>query len=145
MQQTIVRMVEVDAAHVVDDVTRVHEAAASVAYAHILSEPFPRQEVASRWSGHAGRTVVAMRQDLVVGFAASSPDGTLEGLYVIPDEAGHGLGTALLEAVAPVSRLWVLEANAAGRRFYERRGWHWSGVTQAAPDAGGVPELLYVR
>ena len=89
--------------------------------------------------------VLALRDEEVVGFAAASSDGTLEGLYVLPDAAGRGVGAALLDAVAPVSRLWVLEANASGRSFYERRGLRWSGVRQAAPDAGGVPELLYVR
>jgi GNAT superfamily N-acetyltransferase len=135
----------VNAADWAQDVVRVHEAAASVAYAHIFSEPFPRGEVLARWAAHEGKTVLAVRDEVVVGFAASSPDGTLEGLYVLPDEAGRGVGTALLDAVTPVARLWVLENNVAGRSFYERRGWCWSGVRQAAPDAGGVPELLYVR
>lgn len=54
------------------------------------------------------------------------------------------MGTALLDAVGPVHRLWVLEANHGGRAFYERRGWRWSGTRQAAEDADGEPELLYV-
>jgi GNAT superfamily N-acetyltransferase len=69
----------------------------------------------------------------------------LEALYVLPPDAGAGLGTALLDAIGPVARLWVLAENQAGRAFYERRGWRWSGVAQGAHDAGGVTELLYVR
>lgn len=140
-----VRLVEVETAQVADVVTAVHEASASVAYAHIFTEPFPRLEVEQRWSTHAGRTVLALRGEVVVGFAASSADGTLEGLYVLPGETGTGLGTALLDAIAPVSRLWVLEANAEARAFYERRGWRWSGTGHVVPAAGDVPELLYVR
>lgn len=134
----------VDAAAWADELVRVHEATASVAYAHIFSEPFPRREALARWTAHEGTTVLALRQNDVIGFAASSPDGTLDGLYVLPSEAGRGTGTALLEAVGPVFRLWVLEANEAGRSFYERRGWRWSGMRRGAADAGGAPELLYV-
>lgn len=127
------------------DIVGVHEAAASVAYAHIFSEAFPRSEVLARWAAHRGPVVLAVRGVEVVGFAASSDDGTLEGLYVLPAEAGRGVGTALLDAAGPVDRLWVLEDNRAGRDFYERRGWHWSGTRRAADDAGGHPELLYIR
>lgn len=127
------------------DIVRVHEAAASVAYTHIFSEPFPRREVLARWAAHDGPVVLAARGADVLGFAAASPDGTLEGLYVLPSEAGRGVGTALLEAVGPVQRLWVLEDNHAGRAFYERRGWRWTGKRQAAEDATDQPELLYVQ
>ena len=128
----------------VDDLVAVHEASAAVAYAHIFDDPFPRDEVRERWARHRGRVVVARRGGTVVGFAAATGD-LLEGLYVVPEETGSGLGTTLVDAVGPVSRLWVLEANTAGRRFYERRGWRWSGETREGDDAGGLTELLYHR
>lgn len=136
-------LVEVDAAPYADRIVAVHEAAASLAYAHIFSDPFPRAEVRARWAAHRGRVVLAVADETVVGFAAAA-DATLEGLYVLPQHAGRGIGSTLLEAIAPVSKLWVLEQNAAGRAFYERRGWSWSGTRQSAADAAGKPELLYV-
>ena len=31
------------------------------------------------------------------------------------------------------AHLWVLEANARARRFYERRGWGENGTTRVVP------------
>jgi GNAT superfamily N-acetyltransferase len=141
---TDVRLLAVNGSTHAEQMLAVHEAAATRAYAHIFSEPFSSTEVHARWANHAGAVVIAIRQDEVVGFAAAAGD-TLEALYVLPSDAGAGLGTALLEAIGPVARLWVLAENHTGRAFYERRGWLWSMVAQAALDAGGVTELLYVR
>ena len=63
----------VDAAAEAEDLVRVHEATASVAYARIFTEPFPREEVLARWAAHKGTTVLAVQDEEVVGFAASSP------------------------------------------------------------------------
>lgn len=128
-----------------EDIASVHEAVASVAYAHLFPAPFPREEALARWAEHDGPVVRALRGADLLGFAASSRDGTLQGLYVVPGEAGRGVGSALLDAIGPVERLWVLEGNQAGRAFYEHRGWRWSGSRRAAADADGRPELLYVR
>ena len=50
----------------------------------------------------------------------------LDDLYVRPDRAGQGLGSALLDLVKAQRPegfcLWVFEMNAAARRFYARRG-----------------------
>ncbi len=139
-----VHLATVEARHWAKDIVAVHEAAATAAYGHIFSEPFPRDDARKRWTRHLGATLLAFRGSRVVGFAAASDD-TLEGLYVVPAEAGLGIGSALLAAVGPVSKLWVLEENESGRSFYGRRRWHWSGIRQDAADAGGVQELLYVR
>lgn len=50
----------------------------------------------------------------------------LDDLYVLPDRAGRGLGSALLD-VAKAQRpdgfcLWVFEMNEPARRFYARHG-----------------------
>jgi GNAT superfamily N-acetyltransferase/chorismate mutase len=50
----------------------------------------------------------------------------LDDLYVAPEHAGRGIGTALLD-VAKAQRpggfcLWVFEINAPARGFYARRG-----------------------
>ena len=122
----------------------VHEKTATHAYAHIFSEPFPSTDVLARWAKHEGPVVLAVRRGDVIGFAAANGD-LLEALYVLPSDVGAGLGTALLDAIGQVARLWVLFENQSGRAFYERRGWRWGGVAQGAADAGGVTELLYVR
>jgi GNAT superfamily N-acetyltransferase len=74
-----------------------------------------------------------------------TPGDTLEGLFVLPSEAGAGIGTALLAAIGPVTRLWVLAENKAARGFYERRDWQWSGAAEVSEFAGDVSKLLYVR
>jgi GNAT superfamily N-acetyltransferase len=64
------------------------------------------------------------------------PDtGELGALYVLPPWSGRGLGRLLLRHAEKGLRargharatLWVLEANAPARRFYERAGWAWDG------------------
>lgn len=124
-----------------DEMAAVHGATAEVAYAHIFSTPFPLIEARSRWNRHTGRVWLARRAKKLVGFAAA--EGVeLEGLYVLPGEAGAGIGSALLDAIGDVRRLWVLADNHASREWYERRGWHDSGERQRAH---GVWDICYVR
>lgn len=124
-----------------DEMASVHAATAEVAYAHIFSTPFPVDEARSRWNSHTGRVWLARRAGTLVGFAAA--DGVeLEGLYVLPSEGGAGIGSALLDAVGDVRRLWVLEENHTSREWYERRGWRDSGERQRAYC---VWDVRYVR
>lgn len=74
----------------------------------------------------------------VVGFAAAGPeragepgyDSELYALYLLPAYQGQGLGRALVREAAvrldaagmQAMLLWVFEANAAARRFYEKLG-----------------------
>jgi GNAT superfamily N-acetyltransferase len=65
----------------------------------------------------------------------------LRQLYVLPAHWGTGIGSALLERGlermrergATRAKLWTLEGNERGRRFYERRGWTLTGVTRVVP------------
>ena len=139
-----VRLVAVTGRTHAEQILRVHEAAASQAYAHIFSGPFPRDHELAKWAVHDGPVVAALRHDEVIGFAAATGD-TLEGLFVLPAEAGAGLGSALLDAIGPVTRLWVLAENTTALAFYEHRGWQWSGTDEATSFAGDVTKLLYVR
>jgi len=133
----------VHAPSVAGDLVDVHERTASTAYVHIFEDAFPRADALARWSRHLGPAVLAAVGGEPVGFAAA--DGRmLEALYVLPAHHGRGIGSALLQAVGPVDRLWVLEANTVGRAFYERRRWRWSGQRRAGLEAGGVPEMLYL-
>jgi predicted GNAT family acetyltransferase len=64
--------------------------------------------------------------------AAATPHACqVQGVYVVPDRRGEGLGTAgvaavvdlALRHVAPVVALYVNEHNVAARRAYERAGF----------------------
>jgi GNAT superfamily N-acetyltransferase len=129
----------------VGEIAAVHEASARAAYAHVLAGPFPADEARATWRARLanGRAVVAEADGAVVGFAVVTPAGELAGLYVRPEWWRAGVGGRLLGAVAEARRLWVLEANASARAFYERHGWSPSGVQQPGPE--GTVELQYVR
>jgi GNAT superfamily N-acetyltransferase len=72
--------------------------------------------------------------------------GELYALYVEPPEWGRGYGTALDTAARAALRgalftgavLWVLEANAGARAFYERRGWVTDGTRREHAGAVAV-------
>lgn len=105
--------------------------------------------------------IVAARGDAVIGFAvigpwrgddAGSHLGELWALYVAPEHWGQGAGRLLItEAVRRLGqrgfgefRLWVLEANLPGRRFYERAGWAPDGARQTYEfDGDSLPEVRY--
>ena len=83
--------------------------------------------------------VVAARDGRIVGYVLFGTarnglagfDGQIFEIYVLPDQFGSGLGSRLHDAA--MSRLeadghanillWVFEANARARRFYEKHGW----------------------
>lgn len=88
---------------------------------------------------HPGTELIVCELDgRVVGFAcygtARPPNlgysGELYAIYFLPDAIGKGHGAATMRAaMAGLSRLghtdmtlWVMEANARGRRFYQRAG-----------------------
>jgi GNAT superfamily N-acetyltransferase len=63
--------------------------------------------------------------------ADSAGTGELMALYVHPDDAGSGAGSALHDAAlawlrstgCAVAVLWTLEGNTHAQEFYRRRGW----------------------
>lgn len=88
---------------------------------------------------------VAVDSDRLVGVAgaerardddAGPSTGELGMLYLLPDHVGQGLGRALHDRALVALRdagcdratLWVLEANARGRGFYEHLGWTPDGT-----------------
>lgn len=103
--------------------------------------------------------LVAAPAGTVVGYTFSGaardddlPSGTGEvyAIYVDPAHWSSGVGHALLTAtLARLGEravvLWVLEANARARRFYDRAGFRPDGAVKAAQLPGGVelPELRY--
>ncbi len=112
-----------------------------------------------------GRVVdlVAERAGEIVGWVCHGPyrdgdrpttDAELYALYVDPGRHGTGIGRALLQesvrrctaAGYPRMLLWVLQANARARRFYERAGFRADGAQEPFEvDGVEVPEVRYAR
>jgi ribosomal protein S18 acetylase RimI-like enzyme len=77
----------------------------------------------------------------------------IDNLHVAPQLKGGGLGTVLMRegarwlaehyARSPVY-LWVLEANAPARRFYEKLGADNAETVEMATRGGEVPSCRYV-
>jgi L-amino acid N-acyltransferase YncA len=104
---------------------------------------------------------VAEEDGRVIGFASFGPSrdgdagpevGEIPAIYVDPTVVGAGVGRALLDAAIEAMReagyrratLWVLEANAHARRFYERAGWRWDGtVSRHDFDCANEPVVRY--
>jgi GNAT superfamily N-acetyltransferase len=121
------------------------------------------REVAWREALAGGETgaFVAQAEDRVVGFAsfgrsrdadAGDEVGEIPAIYVTPSALGTGVGWRLLESATAALRdggyrratLWVLEANARARRFYERAGWRWDGTIDRHDfDCANEPVVRY--
>jgi ribosomal protein S18 acetylase RimI-like enzyme len=80
--------------------------------------------------------------------------GEVWAIYVDPAAQRRGVGLALLDAAVrslaargyDEAMLWVFEANAAARAFYERLGWTPDGAAKPFAIGGAAPvELRYRR
>ncbi len=74
----------------------------------------------------------------------------LQGLYILREAYGTGVGRRLLEAGVGEhdgAYLWVFEANARARAFYTRCGFTPDGVRKTfdLDDGRAVPEMRMVR
>ena len=95
------------------------------------------------------RTLVAGDVDGFVTFWETS--GEVAALYVAPDRARHGIGSALIDAAHAALRaasrdeafLWVLEANAPARVFYAARGYVADGARTVHAATGAQEIRLY--
>lgn len=106
------------------------------------------EERAERWFALLGAaeapTIVWDQEGRIGGFcsvgpardAEDPPVGEILALYVDPPAQNAGVGSALLgagegtladELGFPEAVLWVLEANARARLFYEHKGWALDG------------------
>jgi GNAT superfamily N-acetyltransferase len=78
-------------------------------------------------------------------------DAVLLKLYVLPEHAGRGIGSALHDqAIADLADaghrsalLWVLERNLIARRMYVRRGWVLRPWSRTDFPGSGILELGY--
>ena len=128
-----------------DTIARLHVRSWRSAYVGMLPAEFLDGPVGDelpalwrrRFSGEDSErktVLMAVHRGSLIGFACVLPDADpawgplLDNLHVDPGMKGQGVGRLLFDAVrdavAPASllHLWVLEANAPARRFYERLG-----------------------
>lgn len=151
-------------------IAALHAASWQSAYRGILPDAFLDREVIGNrqqvWHQrlHAplpNQVVVkALCDGTLCGFSCTYLDADpqwgalLDNLHVSPAQTGHGVGAQLLaktRARAHAQRhgsalhLWVFEANARARRFYERHGGRVTerAIVEVLP-AVFVPELRYV-
>ena len=142
-----------------DSLLGIQQAAAVAAYGHIFPPdryPFPSAETRALWQDALADPDVETYLGLVgaepVG-VVSVGHGLLRKLFVVPDRQGTGLGSelhdfGLARLVArgrSEARLWTLEGNRDGRRFYERRGWATSGATRVVPYPPSPLDVEYRR
>jgi ribosomal protein S18 acetylase RimI-like enzyme len=107
-------------------------------------------------------TWIALDSGTVVGFVTiaypmkddSVGTGEVAALYVASDRWRSGIGSLLLnkaesllmESGATSARLWVLEKNERGRRFYEAEGWRHDGGEQTIEIGGeAIVEVRYQK
>lgn len=87
---------------------------------------------------------VAERAGSIAGFARF-PDAWLDDLFVHPDHAGSGVGSALLDLVKAQRPegfcLWVFEINEPARSFYRRRGLVELERTDGAANEERSPDI----
>jgi GNAT superfamily N-acetyltransferase len=126
---------------------RIQREAAVGAFAHVFPPeqyPFPDDGVRAQWQEALEDPAIEVYIGELDGEPAGSVAvgyGFLRNLYVLPERQGTGLGTSLhdhaLERMRALgfaeAKLWTLEGNHAGRRFYERRGWSLNGETREVP------------
>ncbi|WP_375001575.1 GNAT family N-acetyltransferase [Aeromicrobium sp. CTD01-1L150] len=122
--------------------------ATEAALAHVFGGPYPLDAVCRRWRDE-------LLEDTVVVHLACDPEPvgylahdttTLLHLGVVAHRRGTGLADDLMALLpADVAQLWVLDANARARRFYERRGWLLDGRVQPCEFTPFPLELGYSR
>ncbi|HEY6836786.1 MAG TPA: GNAT family N-acetyltransferase [Gaiellaceae bacterium] len=142
-----------------DTLLAIQRGAAVDAFAHIYPPeryPFPDDAVREVWAEALADPEVEVyvaEVDGVPAGAVSVGNGFLSTLYVLPTHQGSGVGSALhdfaLERLhaqgAREARLWTLEGNDSGRRFYERRGWSLTDETRVVPYPPNPLDVQYAR
>jgi GNAT superfamily N-acetyltransferase len=137
----------------VKDIAALQVRAWRAAYEHFVDEahmPTVEDRVALSRGLLPGQAWVAERGGEIAGVVGLS-DGELKVLYVDPPHQGQGIGSALLDHAERQLRtggharatLWAFRDNAAGREFYEHRGWRADGAEQELWP--GVLEVRYAR
>jgi GNAT superfamily N-acetyltransferase len=145
-----------------DAIVAVHRASWLETYAHLVDPAAIERRFAdaelwrSRWLEIVARGIVSVaeRDGRVVGWAYALPadrdaprDRELEGIYLLAEAHGSGLGQALLDAVlgdAPAF-LWVADGNPRAEAFYRRNGFERDGAVAEHRVDGAGAVLAAVR
>lgn len=120
-----------------------------------LTAPLPDLTVAQAAAGLAAgweddELWVAVEEGMVVGYVrfvlpGGDRVGWLDDLYVLPEHAGRGVGTALVELVKAWLPdgfgLWAYATNAPARAFYAARGLHEVDHVPAGESPHGEAEV----
>ena len=157
MTDAVVRPAVVEDA---DGFVRAHESAWDATIGPLVGRPLAElaqfdERVARYRAGFESpppnvRVWVAEQNREIIGIAVRA-GAELRDLFVVPDAWGTGVAQRLLEEALAAIRsdsfeeavLWVGEANARARRFYEREGWERTDETRTSPL--GPLELSYRR
>jgi ribosomal protein S18 acetylase RimI-like enzyme len=145
--------------HEADTLLAIQREAAVNAFAHVYPSeryPFPDDAIREVWAEALAdpdvEVYVAELDGAAVG-AVSVGRGYLSTLYVLPSCQGRGVGSALhdlaLERLRALgfeqARLWTLDGNESGRRFYERRGWTLTDETRVVPYLPNPLDVQYAK
>ena len=135
-------------------------------FAHIFPESIPKPtqaDLEQEWAALVAdcelTVLLSETAGTVVGAVAFGnntdqrfpSDSVLLKLYVLPEDAGRGIGSTLHDrAVSELADagnrsvlLWVLERNLIARRMYERRGWVLRPWSRTDFPGSGILELGY--
>ncbi len=70
-------------------------------------------------------SIIAVEQDIILGFGNISAEGYLDLLYVHKDYQGQGIATAICDELeAQISGIITVDASITARFFFEGRGYH---------------------
>jgi len=140
-------------------ITVIQRDACVKAFAHIYPPdryPFPEEEVRLIWektlADPSVEAYVAEIDGEPVG-TVSVGDGFLRTLYVLPSHWRNGVGTALHDHALDrlrahgdeTAKLWTLEENWDGRRYYEKGGWTLTPETRVVPFPPNPIDVQYAR
>lgn len=94
------------------------------------------QMVASWFQSPTNHSLVALKDDTVVGVALLTGAGKLALCYLLPEARGLGLGKALLARMEEVACGWGVKAlqlhsTATGQGFFERHGYTRAGQVRS--------------
>jgi GNAT superfamily N-acetyltransferase len=142
-----------------DTLLAIQREACVEAFPHIYPPeqyPFPDDDVRAVWREALAdpdvEAYVAEEGGAPVG-CVSVGDVFLRTLYVVPARWRSGVGTALHDLAlgrlrargCDEAKLWTLEENWTGRRFYENRGWTLNGETRVVPFPPNPTDVGYSK